>query len=411
MINDELNAYKRKIKILNKIGVLISKEKDIPKLLNIILEESLNLTNSDAGSIYFKDTVDGEDVLLFKCSINKSNDSNYIGNIIKVNNNSISGQVALTGETVVIDDCSKSTEMVIDKSFDKETGYETMNMIVVPMKNERGKVVGIFQILNKISNSSLENRDISKKSFEPFNEEDQEIIASLASQSAILVERIILNDLLRRNVNITRTTLIKFFNSIKQAVSIIGEDILIEQEEFKEIASLDKLTGLMTRKEGLSYLEKQLEFCQLNSIKLVLAFIDINNLKTVNDNYGHIEGDILIKTVVDLIQEAARDEDFIFRYGGDEFVLCILNANYAASESLKNRIYKKFAEYNKTSKKPYSVSASFGFAEYNHIDNKPIDELIELADKEMYKEKRRLKEQNKKTWFKIKSFFTLGVSI
>ncbi len=397
MYNDELKVYKNKIKILNKIGVLISKEKDISKLLNIILEESLNLTNSDAGSIYFKDNVDGEDVLLFKCSINKSNDLNYEGNTILVNNNSISGQVTLSGETVVINDCTKATDMVIDKSFDEETGYKTMNMIVVPMKNERDKVVGVFQILNKISKSDSKNSNNSKESFEPFTQEDQEIIASLASQSAILVERILLNDLLRRNVNITRTTLIKFFNSIKQAVSIIGDDILVEQEEFKEIATLDKLTGLMTRKEGLSYLEKQLEFCQLNSIKLVLAFIDINGLKHVNDTYGHIEGDLLIKTVVDLIQEAARNEDFMFRYGGDEFILCILNANLKASESLKYRIYRKFDEYNNTSNKPYSVSASFGFAEYNHIENIPIEELIELADQEMYKEKRKIKEQNKKT--------------
>lgn len=387
MKNPELELYKNRIKILNKIGVSISKEKNIPKLLSIILEESLNLTNSDAGSIYFRDKLEGKDALLFKCSINRTKDFDYVGKTILIDNKSVSGHVALTGETVVLNDFNDIGDVKFDKSFDLETDYKTKNMIVIPMKNEKNKVVGVFQILNKQDhNGTIVNYDL----------EDEEMIESLASQCAILIERIMLNDLLKRNVNITRTTLISFFNSMKKAVSVIGNDIIIEQQEFKEMATLDNLTGLMTRHEGISFLEKQLEFSQLNSIKLVLAFIDINNLKYVNDTFGHAEGDILIKTVVDLIQEAAREGDFMFRFGGDEFILCVLNANLFAANKMKERVYRKFDMYNETSDKEYTVSASFGFAEYNHIENQPIDELISIADKAMYIEKDRIKANQKR---------------
>jgi diguanylate cyclase (GGDEF)-like protein len=377
--------YKDKIKRLNRIGVMISKEKDIDKLLNLILDESLTLTDSDAGSIYFREEIDGEDLLVFKCSINRSTDFNYTGKSIKVDDNSVSGYVTLNGEEVVLNNKDES-RVHIDKFFDREVDYETVNMIVVPMKNEVNKVVGVFQILNK---------NLNHEKIVPYNDEDIDIVKSLASQCAIYIDRIRLNQLLERNVNLTRTTLIKFYNSMKQAMDVIGDDILKEQKEFKELATTDELTGLLTRNEGLSFLEKQVEFASLNGIKLVIAFVDINNLKFVNDTYGHGEGDKLIKHVVDIIQGVARTGDFIFRYGGDEFILCIYNADLNAASKMKIRIDNAFNSFNKSFSRDYDVSASFGFAEYNYSENISIEELIKTADQRMYVAKEEHKKNRK----------------
>lgn len=377
--------YKDKIKRLNKIGVMISKEKDIDKLLHMILDESLSLTGSDAGSVYFREEIEGEDLLVFKCSINRTIDFNYVGKSIKVDESSASGFVTINGEEIVLNNKNES-KVHINESFDQESDYETVNMIVVPMKNQVNKVVGVFQILNKKTN----NDEII-----PYDDEDTDIVKSLASQCAIFIDRIRLNQLLERNVSLTRTTLIQFFNSMKQTMNVIGDDILKEQKEFKELASTDELTGLLTRNEGLSFLEKQMEFASLNGIKIVVAFIDINNLKFVNDTYGHGEGDKLINHVVDVIQGLARTGDFIFRYGGDEFILCMYNADLFAASKMKIRIDNAFEAFNNAFEKDYDVSASFGFAEYNYSENLSIQELIKIADKNMYIEKEKHKKNRK----------------
>ncbi len=389
MNNFSTDYYKQKIKRLNQIGIMISKEKDIDKLLNTILKESILLTDSDAGSIYFREEIENEDLLVFKHSFNQSSSFNYVGKTIKVNNDSASGRATLSRETVVINSLSDETH--IDKTFDQEANYETKNMIVVPMKNENGKTVGVFQILNKTI-----NYDSGKKVLMNYTEEDIDLVSSLASQCAILIDRIRLNRMLERNISLTRTTLIRFFNSMKQAMNFIGDDILKEQQEFKDLATYDELTGLLTRKEGLSYIEKILEFSALNGIRIVIAFIDVNNLKTVNDTYGHQEGDFLIKSVVDIITGVAREGDFMIRYGGDEFLLCINNADLEAASKMKIRIDNAFNRFNDNLDKDYTVTASFGFAEYDYQNKTSLEEIIKLADERMYINKQEYKKRQKK---------------
>lgn len=370
--------YQEQVRRLNNIGIMISKEKDVDKLLNYILDESLQLTNSDAGSIYVREEIDGEDFLVFKCSLNRSSDVDFVGKTLPFDESSISGMAATTGEVVIIGE-NENSELRINKTFDDESSYYTQNMIVVPMKDEVNKVVGVFQILNK--------KDEITNLVVDYDEDDIELINSLASQTAILLNRLRLNKMLERNVGLTRTTLIKFFNGMKQAMSVIGDDILKEQHEFKALATTDELTGLLLRAEGLSFLEKQIEFSALSGKKLVIAFIDINDLKKVNDLFGHAEGDYYIKKVVEIITRVAREGDFMFRYGGDEFILCVNNADLDAAMKLKTRLDKAFEMYNRTTVKEYKISASFGFAEYSYRDGKTLEQLIEIADKNMYKDK------------------------
>lgn len=386
----DINYYKQRIQRLNQVGIMISKENDIDKLLSFILEESMMITDSDAGSIYFLEEIDNEDLLVFKKSVNRSNDFDYIGKSIKVDEHSVSGLAALKGETIVMkkDD---TNEYQIDTTFDKDNDYTTVNMIVVPMKNETGKVVGIFQLLNKQKYLSQPEMLGKVQNVIDYDQEDIDIVSSLASQCAMVIDRIRLNIKLERNVTLTRNTFIRFFNNMKQAMNVIGEDIMAEQEEFKELATADELTGLLTRKEGLSYLSKHLDFAALSGFPIVVCFIDINNLKYVNDNFGHHEGDFLIKSVVDIITNVYRDDDFMFRYGGDEFILCINNANLHQASRMKIRIDRAFDEFNKNLDKDFLVSASFGFAEYDYTKNMKLQELIDIADAEMYKDKQKFK--------------------
>ena len=122
MSTKDINYYQEKIKRVNKIGVMISKEKDIDKLMNWILEESVLLTNSDAGSIYFKEKINNKDYLVFKHSVNRSSNLNYKGESIAINEQSVSGLAALNGETIIVKKDNLS-EYPVDTSFDKENNY------------------------------------------------------------------------------------------------------------------------------------------------------------------------------------------------------------------------------------------------------------------------------------------------
>lgn len=390
----EYKLNKRKIQILNKIGAAFSTTKDVDGLLKLILTETINLTNSDGGSIYLLDKTGKDEVLIFKHSINRSIKFDFIGDTIKVNNDSAAGYVALNGETVVLNDIENANMhygFSINYEYDIKTNYQTKNMMIVPMKNEALEVVGVMQIINKkINNKTFL---LNEKDFDdyiiPFTLDDQGIITSLASQVAVLVDRLIINEKLKRNVSLTRTTLISFFNGMKQAMSTIGEDILEEQEKFKKYATLDTLTGLMSRKEGMAFFEKQLEFAKFNGVKITVCFIDVDGLKTVNDTYGHQAGDEMLKALASIIRKTARENDTIFRYGGDEFVLLLYNVDMNTSIHIWNRIQRKFDEFNQSTDTPYNLSASYGFSEYNHLDDQGIVELIEIADKNMYKNKQK----------------------
>ncbi|MBN2604348.1 MAG: sensor domain-containing diguanylate cyclase, partial [Bacilli bacterium] len=338
------------------------------------------------------------EVLVFKNFINHSSSTDFKGETLKIDEQSMTGYVALHGESILInnlDEDGESFPFKINKSYDKRLRYKTQNVLTVPMKNNTNEVLGVLQILNKKDNFDFEllvESDFINHVI-PFDEDDIEMILSLASQTAVLVERLSLNQKLSRNVSLTRTTLINFFNSMKTAMSQIGEDILDEQEKFKKYATLDPLTGLMTKQEGVSFFKQQLEFARFNGVKVVVSFIDANDLKVVNDNFGHLAGDNLLKNIGQIIQDTARQNDIIFRYGGDEFILIFYNADLKAAERIWIRILSKLEEFNNQSGLPYQLSVSYGLSEYDYRINQSIDELISEADKKMYEYKRIYKQK------------------
>ena len=386
----ENRELKERIRTLNKIALAFSNTDDTDKLLQMILDECINLTYSDGGSIYIKEKYQGREYMVIKHVANRSIDFDYKGERLEIDENSITGRVAKEGKPRI----SVSSEAVgNNKLYESNKKYNTCNMLTVPMKNDSREVIGVLQILNKKQSPDIKlmkTEDFCKHIVD-YTEEDIEIVTSLASQLAVLVDRIELNKRLLRNVSQTRTTLISFFNGMKQAMASIGEDILEEQEKFKEYATVDPLTGLMSRREGMAFMEKQLEFARFNGVKAVVCFIDINGLKNVNDTYGHEAGDEMIKSISDIIRNNARGNDTIFRFGGDEFILLIYNIDRKTSEFVWRRIENNFNAFNEKSGKQFTLSAAHGFAEYDPIINQSSEELIKLADSEMYINKKEMK--------------------
>ncbi|UJF34419.1 sensor domain-containing diguanylate cyclase [Paenibacillus hexagrammi] len=153
-------------------------------------------------------------------------------------------------------------------------------------------------------------------------------------------------------------------------------------------ASVDPLTGVINRRRGMELLQSQLVKARDKYIRFTLCFIDINNLKKVNDQFGHAEGDDMIKRTCHVISSRLNGGDYIFRYGGDEFIV-ILHQTETDSHIFMDHVRQELGRINNTRIKPYKLAVSYGLYSFHSGINITSEELIELADKEMYKDKQR----------------------
>ncbi|WPX07991.1 sensor domain-containing diguanylate cyclase [Anaerocellum danielii] len=385
---------KRLIRKLNKIGITISREKNVDTILEMILNESIDITNSDGGTLYIVKEFEGQKYLVITLAKNYSVDFNYIGYKIPIDNQSIVGYVAQNGIPVTINNIQniQNSHLQQFKLFDQALHYKTLNLMAIPMIDYQGNVIGVLQIINKKKDKSIKlTEDNIYQNIVDFTKEDEEIILSLASQASLLIERIHLYQRIEKNIANTRYALISLFNSMKQVIANLSEDILIEQEEFKKYASLDDLTGLFTRNEGMIYLEKQIQLSKMNETHFVVCFIDVDGLKQVNDTFGHQIGDELLKSFAQILKESIRSYDIAFRYGGDEFVLILYKATIREANIVLTRIQNKIDEFNTKIQKPYKIQISYGFAEYSPTSNLSTEDLIKIADENMYKVKKEKK--------------------
>ncbi|HHV75222.1 MAG TPA: GGDEF domain-containing protein [Thermoanaerobacterium sp.] len=157
------------------------------------------------------------------------------------------------------------------------------------------------------------------------------------------------------------------------------------QDNLYKYAYRDYLTGLYNR----NYWEQlKIKISEANLHKrFYLIIIDIDNLKFINDNKGHLEGDKVIKIVGQSIKESIRKDDIAIRYGGDEFFILISSNKMYVAQMVINRIRKSINKRCKTGDIRIEISA--GTAYYNSVCN--LENVIIMADKNMYKEKNRKK--------------------
>lgn len=183
---------------------------------------------------------------------------------------------------------------------------------------------------------------------------------------------------------------------IKERTLVLGiaRDITEQkqaEEELKKLARVDSLTGCLSRGYGLELLDRQIKLSYRSKSHLLLAFLDIDNFKSINDTFGHDEGDKVLKEVVELFKSTLREIDIICRMGGDEFLLIFPDSSLQDAPLIKERFDKNLVQLNQTLKKSYKIALSIGLSEYNPDTPLPMDELIRIADENMYEEKKKKK--------------------
>lgn len=191
---------------LNQIGVALSAERDINKLLEMILAKSREITAADAGSLYLvergKDPeTNGDDQLRFKLTQNDSVVLPFAEFTMPLTETSIAGYAALSGTSVNVADAyqlPRDSPYKISRSFDEQSGYRTKSMLVVPMTDHENKVIGVVQLINKKRDPKAVLRPVGlvEELVIPFTAVDEELVTSLASQAAVALE----NNLLIRDI-------------------------------------------------------------------------------------------------------------------------------------------------------------------------------------------------------------------
>jgi diguanylate cyclase (GGDEF)-like protein/PAS domain S-box-containing protein len=161
------------------------------------------------------------------------------------------------------------------------------------------------------------------------------------------------------------------------------------EEQLQKMARSDALTGCFNRGYGLELLERQIRLAKRNNSPLLIAFLDINHLKQINDRFGHQEGDWVIKMVGNLLKSTLREVDIICRMGGDEFLLAFPDSSLKEAPLIRERLEEELFSLNKSINKDYQIRFSIGFSEYLPSESQTSDELIMIADQRMYEDKKK----------------------
>ena len=154
------------------------------------------------------------------------------------------------------------------------------------------------------------------------------------------------------------------------------------------LASTDGLTGLFNHRTLHERLKHELDRSRRYGSPLSLIILDIDLFKKVNDRYGHIQGDVVLREVADILRKSTREVDLLARYGGDEFVAILPETKPENGTLLAERIRIAVKDHIfNVSDSKIQITISLGVATYPHADVTTKDDLIDRADKALYEAK------------------------
>ena len=249
------------------------------------------------------------------------------------------GRAIREKRTIVAND--PQNEPGFNASMDAKTGYVTKSVLVMPVKNCRGEIIGAFQAVNKLEERGFdEEEDVKRLSIAAF-------ICGMALESDI------------------------FLNESRH----------------------DKLTGLKNRFGFYGDCKfKYAKAMQAEKNRLLsLIICDIDYFKKVNDTYGHDGGDAVLKYVAEILREKTEGFD-VYRWGGEEFLILLAGQNIDAAKAKAEEIRRAVAERtcrceNEKEKRIYEIKCSMSFGCAEALPDSDIDKNIKTADERLYRAK------------------------
>lgn len=171
------------------------------------------------------------------------------------------------------------------------------------------------------------------------------------------------------------------------AVWCAMQQVLVERE-LRYLALSDDLTCLYNRRGFYAAAAQQLKIARRQEKPAVLFFCDLDGLKTINDTFGHREGDFALVRTADALEEVFRESDVLARISGDEFAVLAMDLSRDYQQGILNRLQRSLRKAGKEELR-YELSVSVGAAWFDPQNPVSLGELMEQADRAMYAEKRR----------------------
>ncbi len=189
-----------------------------------------------------------------------------------------------------------------------------------------------------------------------------------------------------------RVLMMTLSTALEQVSNVVKMKKMIKTLD--EMWVFDPMTHIYNRAGFFKFSEKILEEAKREKEDMFFIFLDLDGLKKVNDAFGHETGDRMICDMADILRKNRNKEELLMRYGGDEFVVFGKGLSQKEMEKYVARIRKAMSELNSAGSRQYKIDASIGCHMVPYDNDKPLSNLIELADQDMYREKREKHKQN-----------------
>ncbi|MGB3340275.1 MAG: diguanylate cyclase [bacterium] len=165
-----------------------------------------------------------------------------------------------------------------------------------------------------------------------------------------------------------------------------------KEDQLRALSLVDDLTGLYNRRGFMTLAEHQLKIAAHKKKAVILLFTDLDNLKAINDKFGHSIGDRALIETTNILKATFRKSDIIARIGGDEFVVLTSETGIARAQDLYIRLLASVNSFNNRTRLPFSLKLSVGWAHYNPEKPQTVYRLLSTADRSMYRHKQSKKQ-------------------
>jgi two-component system, cell cycle response regulator len=159
------------------------------------------------------------------------------------------------------------------------------------------------------------------------------------------------------------------------------------QKTLQNLSLLDDLTGLHNHRGFLALAQEHLRMILRKGAGL-LVYVDLDDLKMINDRYGHLEGNRALIVTANVLSACFRQSDILARLGGDEFCVMMTDAGQDSAQQVRKRLQQRLDFINALPSSRFHISFSVGFADVPTVLQPPLQELLRIADARMYEEKR-----------------------
>jgi diguanylate cyclase (GGDEF)-like protein len=339
----DVQVATERLKQLIGIGIALTSERELSRLLERIVGEARHFANAETGALFLRDG----DTLRFAVAQNDQRlervsesdmRQHFAAEPLSLTQPSVAGYVALTGRLVnlpAVDSESGEPPYAFNRELDAAFRYRTGSVLVVPLQEPKGDVIGVLQLVNA--------RDAAG-AVVPFAAELEELIQALASQAAVAI----------RNAR-------------------------LEELSFK-----DPLTGIYNRRYFALRIEEEAKRHARFGEPLSLVLLDLDRFKHINDERGHHAGDETLREVAQLIAANSRSFSIVTRYGGDEFAVLLVNTHKAGAVTYARRI-KDVIERHRFAHGALTVSIGIAALPDDVVRS---DDLLPVADRALYTAKR-----------------------